>query len=331
MNARAAAALASVLAICACAAPSAPPARPVAAGPQITIVARKVPFSEAQPQRRAEGRFVYAGGLQLTSPDTPRLHGLSDLKVWPDGRLLAVGDEGDLFEAQLVLDRAGRLAGVGQGVLSSLEGEDGRPLSAGGKRESDSEGIAELADGSRLVSLERDDRILLYPKRGGPPRRAPSPDVAFPDNLGMEALAADPAAGPDAYVVGAEGAGRTWTCRLSAGCVETATVTKPQDAGLTAVAPLPNGGRAYLLRSFSLLQGVRVTLRIVAANGATVDELKLAPPLTVDNFEGLAALPRRDGSVRFYLVSDDNFSPLQRTLLLALDWRPARKAGGHGS
>ena len=43
---------------------------------------------------------------------------------------------------------------------------------------------------------------------------------------------------------------------------------------------------------------------------------------TVDNLEGLAALPQRDGSIRFYLISDDNFSKLQRTLLLAFDWRP---------
>jgi hypothetical protein len=65
-----------------------------------------------------------------------------------------------------------------------------------------------------------------------------------------------------------------------------------------------------------------VTLRITAADGSTLDELRFAPPLTTDNYEGIAALPRPDGSVRFYLISDDNFSRLQRTLLLAFDWSP---------
>lgn len=99
-------------------------------------------------------------------------------------------------------------------------------------------------------------------------------------------------------------------------------VAKPEEFGLTAVAPLPGGGRVYLLRAFSVLQGVRITLRIVGADGATLDELRLAAPLTADNFEGVAALPRPDGSLRLYLLSDDNFSSLQRTLLLAFDWRP---------
>jgi hypothetical protein len=286
------------------------------------VEARPVPFDVTDPLRDHVGRFTYAGGLVLTSPDTGRLHGLSDLKVWPDGRLLSVGDEGDLFEARLVLDARGRLAGVTDGQLRPLIGEDGRPLPEEGKDEADSEGIAELANGDRLVSLERDDRILLYPAAGGPPRRVPAPDEHFPYNLGMEGLAEDPEAGSDAYVVGGEASGQTWICHLSSGCQASVRVRKDQEQGLSAVATLPGGRRAYLLRAFSPLKGVRVTLRVTDAQGATLDELALAAPLTVDNYEGVAALPRPDGTVRFYLISDDNFSRLQRTLLLALDWRP---------
>lgn len=314
-------ALAASLALGACTAQPPLPSHPVAAGPGITVRTTPVALGGYRAPDRI-GDFAYAGGLELTSSDTSRLHGLSDLKIWPDGRLLSVSDEGDLFEARIVLDASGRLTSVSDGRLSPLPGEDGQPLSSGGKRESDSEGIAELADGERLVSLERDDRILLYPAGGGTPRRAPSPNVVFPDNLGMEALAADPASGPDAYIAGGEASGQTWVCRLGAGCRDSALVAKSEEFGLTAVAPLPGGGRAYLLRAFSVLQGVRVTLRVVGADGTTLDELKLAAPFTVDNFEGLAALPGRDGTIRFYLISDDNFSKLQRTLLLAFDWRP---------
>ncbi|MDB5421700.1 MAG: hypothetical protein JWR59_1647, partial [Brevundimonas sp.] len=65
-----------------------------------------------------------------------------------------------------------------------------------------------------------------------------------------------------------------------------------------------------------------IDLRITDAAGRTVDEMELRGPLTVDNFEGLAAVPKPDGGVRFYLISDDNFSSAQRTLLLAFDWKP---------
>jgi len=308
--------------LAACAAAPALPAHPQPADGAVAIDARPVPLNPQAPRQDRVGAFVYAGGLELASRDTSRLHGLSDLKIWPDGRLLAVSDEGDLLDARLTLDAAGRPAGLAEARLNPLRGEDGSPLSAAGKNEADAEGIAELADGTRLVSLERDDRILAYPPGGGPPRRAPALDEKFPFNLGMEALAADPAAGPDAYLVGGEASGRTWACRLSSPCVEGPTVEKPQDAGLSAMAALPGGRRAYLLRAFSPLQGVRVWLRVVDASGATLDEIKLAAPLTADNFEGLAALPRPGGSVRFYLISDDNFSSLERTLLLAFDWRP---------
>ena len=55
-----------------------------------------------------------------------------------------------------------------------------------------------------------------------------------------------------------------------------------------------------------------------------VDEMTMAPPLTVDNFEGIAVVPRATGGIRLYLVSDDNGSATQRTYLLAFDWQPAR-------
>ena len=42
---------------------------------------------------------------------------------------------------------------------------------------------------------------------------------------------------------------------------------------------------------------------------------RLAPPLTVDNFEGLA-VTREGGATILWMVSDDNLFLLQRTLLL---------------
>ena len=298
------------------------PKEPVQAGPAINIQATALEFDPKDPAKKNLGAFTWAGGVELKSDQTSRLHGLSDLKIWPDGRVLAVGDEGDLLEAHLVLDYAGHLTGLKDARLTPVIGEDGQPAASRGKVESDAEGIAELANGDRLISLEEHDRILLYPHAGGPPRPAPMPDVAFTPNAGMEALAAYPKAGADAYVVGIEATGDTFICRLSAACTKDRTVDLKDGYELSAIEVLSGGRTAYLLRAFDPLRGVRVILRIVGANGLVEDQLELARPYTIDNFEGLAAAPSPSGGLRFYLISDDNFSKAQRTLLVAFDWRP---------
>lgn len=295
------------------------PPHPVAADGTIRIATEPVPLNPGRPGQTGVGRFTYAGGVALTSQDTARLHGLSDLLVEPDGRLIAISDEGDLLEARVVLDRRGGLAGVTGARISPLAGPDGQPLP--GKLEADSEGLALLPNGDRLVSFELRHRIWLYPAAGGPPREAPSPQVAFPPNGGMEALAADPAAGPDAYIAGGEESAQLFHCRLSTGCTPGAAVERPgPEFGLVALRRLPDQRTAYLLRAWDPLRGNRIVLKIGGPQGE-VDRLELSRPLTVDNFEAMAAVPIR-GGLRFYLLSDDNFQRIQRTLLVAFDWRP---------
>jgi hypothetical protein len=321
--------LAAALALAGCAAPApAPlPTAPLPYGAAIRIDAQPVPLNPQRPRQDRIGRFVYAGGVVLTSTDTARLHGLSDLKVWPDGRLLAQGDQSDQLEARLVLGPDGRLQGLTDAHLGALKDARGVDLYAGGEREFDSEGIAELPDGDRLVSFEQHDRILLYPRAGGPPRPAPYPQIAYVDNKGMEALVADPSVAPDAYRVGIEATGATFLCRLSTGCTPTGRIDL-EGLELSGMDLLPGGRTAYLLRSYSAVSGNVVRLKIVDRSGAVVDKMEISRPLTVDNFEGVAAVPQAGGAIRFYLISDDNFGTYnghptdQKTLLLAFDWRP---------
>ena len=42
---------------------------------------------------------------------------------------------------------------------------------------------------------------------------------------------------------------------------------------------------------------------------------QITPPISIDNFEGLAVFPEEKGGAIIYILSDDNFSPFQRTLL----------------
>lgn len=315
----AALAAAAVLAACA---PQAPqlPRYAVHAGPDVAVAAQPVALNPKDPAQIALGNFAYAGGIALTSQQTSRLHGLSDIEVGHSGRLIAISDEGDLFTARLVLDPAGRLTGLAEARLTQLAGLDGKPLP--GKAEADAEGLAILGDGDMLVSFERDHRIWRYPANGGPPKPAPAPDATFPENGGMEALAADPMLGAGAYIAGGEESGQTWSCSLTSACVVGPRVPLSDGFNLVAARRLSGGRTAWLLRAFDPLRGARAELRVVNSAGQVLDSFRLANPLTVDNFEGLAAVERADGRVRFYLVSDDNFAAIQRTLLLAFDWNP---------
>lgn len=294
------------------------PTAPVAAGASITVQAVSVPLNPEAPDQSALGDFTYAGGLQLSSPDTSRFHGLSDLVVDTNGRLTAISDEGDLIEGQLVFEND-RLAGLTGVTLNALSGLDGKPLP--NKEMSDAEGLALLANGDRLVSFERVSRIWLYPATGGPPRAIPAPEAQFPLNSGLEALAADPERGADAYVTGAEETGQTWLCRLDTPCVDGPQVAKAAEFGLVALRRLPGDQTAYLLRAWDRLRGNRIVLSVQGPAGE-VARMEMARPLTVDNFEGVHFTPQPEGGYRVYILSDDNFSSSQRTLLLAFDWTP---------
>jgi hypothetical protein len=285
----------------------------------IRVDAVSVPLDPRDPSVTALGDFFYAGGLWLTSRQTDRFRELSDIAVTGQDRLTAVGDGGVLFRTRLVFDADQRLIGVADASLAPLMGEDGKPLINSPR--ADAEGLAILANGDRLVSFEREHRIWLYPATGGRPRAVPSPAAKFPLNFGMEAIAADPGVGPDAYVVGEEMSGKTWTCRLTMPCVEGRTVEKPGEFGLVAMNDLGESTVAYLLRAYDPFRGSRIMLQILRST-TVIAQMDLALPLTVDNFEGLASVPSPNGRTRFYLMSDDNGSSSQRTLLLAFDWRP---------
>jgi hypothetical protein len=302
------------------AAPQPCPVTTAPIGSSISVDTVPLALNPQNPSDLSVGEFRYAGGLELTSRQTVRLHELSDMFVTGTDRLTAIGDEGILFDACLILDRSQRLVGVRDAHLTLLTGEDGKPLSD--KAETDAEGLTQLPNGDRLVSFERHHRIWLYPASGGPPHPVPSPKADLPSNEGMEGLAADPESGTDAYLVGAERTGDVWTCRLSStACIKRPSVDKPEEFGLVAISRLPRKQTAFLLRAFDPARGPRITLKILRET-TLVAQMDMAAPMTIDNFEGMAAVPWADGRIRFYLISDDNSSPSQRTLLLAFDWRP---------
>jgi hypothetical protein len=253
--------------------------------------------------------------------------------VLNDNRVVAIGDEADWYEGRIVLDGAGRLVGFTDARWALMRDERGRPFQ--NKSQGDSEGLAQLADGRFAVSFERTNLIRIYDfNRDGPfgaaemgPQLA---DVArLPANASFEALAA----GAGVLVTGVEGGGDPttpmWVVPLDATTPTPPRFAYPLGEGfsLTGMDALPDGGFVALERFYAPAIGPRARITRIAPdafdNGSgvlAVEELALlAAPLRLDNFEGVSAVRMPDGGTRIYIISDNNGSRRQRTLLYAFD------------
>ena len=101
------------------------------------------------------------------------------------------------------------------------------------------------------------------------------------------------------------------------------SVKRIGDFDLTDCALTPKGDLLVLERSFSRFRGVAMRIRRVALAsihpGATIDGPVLIEAdmgYQIDNMEGLSVHRAADGALVLTLISDDNFSMIQRTVLL---------------
>ena len=294
----------------------------------LPLSAVAVPLDAQDPARQDVGRLRYCGGLVLRSAN-PAFGGLSGLRAGPGGRLLAISDTGNWVTFTTV-ERGGRLVGVNAGTIAPLLDQNGAPPSS--KTAADAESVEwDPATGDAIVSFEQDHRRQVY--RGIDPADSASfghPAVAvlrdpataaWPANGGGEAIAR--LADGSLAIFEEEG-------QDAQGFASVLTIG-PQGTVQSRYAP-PRGFRPtdtfaldahtllVLNRHFSPLDGLAaaLTLVIIGPDMPSREIARLAPPLAVDNMEGLALV--RDGARTYvYLVSDDNFSQLQRTLLLKFE------------
>ena len=292
----------------------------------ISLSTRPVVLDPTDRAVRQVGRLHFLGGLDLRS-DEAAFGGLSGLDVTDDGRLTAVTDRGHWFTASIVRDRTGRLVDLTDRALGPLLDPRGRPV-AGEWR--DAEALERLPNGDWLVSFEGRHRVWRYAAETGGLQGRPTPFptpkgiAAAPLNGGLEALTPL----PDGRVLMlAESLRRTGGSRagwlVGEGRIEPLGYRTERDFKPTDAALLPNGDVLVLSRYFKLLGGFKARLERIPAGaiegGAVLKgELlaRFAPPLTVDNFEGVAVARDADGATLVYILSDDNFHFLQRTLLL---------------
>jgi hypothetical protein len=86
---------------------------------------------------------------------------------------------------------------------------------------------------------------------------------------------------------------------------------------------LPSGELLVLERKFSLLVGVGIRIRRIPLAAVAPDAVVDGPVIfaadlgeEIDNMEGIDASVTPEGDTVLTMVSDDNFSLIQRTLLL---------------
>jgi hypothetical protein len=296
----------------------------------IRVYAEPIPLDPRDPRHIQLGNFRYAGGVHLVSDQSLFLHGISDLKVRPDGSFLAQSDVAYQFEGKVLLDRHDQLVGISVSRILPMKDEKGDRLFPIGQQEYDSEGVAELPNGDRISTFEHHDRALLYPKDGGPPRPIPFPPGKYAVNESFEAVMADPSVAPDAYRVGVEPTGKTWLCRVSTTC-EPGPDIDLEGLELVGFERVPDGRIAVLLRRFTAERGNVVRVVILDKAWTKVDEMEISAPLTQENFEGVGVVPGRNGALRIYLICDDNFGIFdnkptgQKTLMMAFDWTPPKE------
>lgn len=265
------------------------------------------------------GRAEVLGVAQLKS-SRQWFGGISGFSF--DGRTVtAINDAGHWLHFDLRLDPEGRPVGASNLEIAPLGGLDGS------KDDGDAEDVAWTPVGW-LVSFERRHRLLLYPDglSGQPVRQhAPEGIERQPNNGGLEAVAR--LRDGRLLLLSEEGAdsGGGWGWIGTPGAWSRVSYHREGAFQPTAAAQLPDGDILVTERRFTLIGGVALRLvRLPLADlkpGAAItgqEVLRLEPPLLVDNFEGLAIHQRADGRAVAYIMSDDNFNPLQATLLLAV-------------
>jgi len=288
-----------------------------------------VALDPSDPARTRIGRLEYRGGL-----DIPRMGqnigGLSGLRWDPDsGRLLAITDDArwvwitpDESDEQLT-----GIAAIESGDLLGLQGEI-----LTGKEQGDSESLTRSVDGGWLIGFERDHRVWRYPDLTG----RPEPTAIDPEELlgplgennGLEALASsqnvvigcaeqvDDQAVGICFTLAEERPAQTFPIGATSATGDTGAL--PTDADMSA-----DGMLFVLWRSYSPADGNAAMIHIKLPGEPPTEVMVLRPPLSVDNFEGLAVREEttNDGQSRtfLYIVSDDNFSGGQRTLLMKFE------------
>ena len=305
------------------------PAPPV----KIEVSAKPIAAFEVRDAgRRQFGALEFRGGLELTSPHKD-FGGLSGIRLESDGaRFLAITDKGNWLRARIIY-QGDTPAGITDAEMAPILGAEGKPLAARGWY--DTEALVGDGVGTVYVGIERVHQIVKfdYGKRGllarGTPIALPREMKTMPSNKGVEGLVVVPKGMPLAGALIAiseralDPAGNTRGWLIGGPSPGDFTIKRSDDFDIGDATLTPGGDLILLERHFSWLRGVAMRIRRIPLASVKPGALLDGPVLIsadygfqIDNMEGIAAHRTAAGETVLTLVSDDNFSSLQRTLLL---------------
>jgi hypothetical protein len=304
----------------------------VTAPVSIEVNARPLPSFDTRDRQHVRfGALEYRSGLILTSRFRG-FGGLSGLRLDAKGeRFIAISDKGSWFTGRIVY-RGREMIGLDDVEAAPMLGPDGRPITARGWF--DSESIA--LDGPFVyIGLERVNQLLRFDFSKGFTRSrgevVPLPPAAkkLPYNKGLEALVMVPRGLPLAGTLialserGLDPQGNLIAFLVGGPSPGQFSVRRRDNFDISDAVLLASGDLLVLERKFSWLAGIGIRIRRIAlktlAPGAVVDGPSIFDAdlgHEIDNMEGIDAHVTPEGDTVLTMVSDDNFSMIQRTLLL---------------
>jgi hypothetical protein len=315
--------------------PETPPS--VAAAGSLAVTTSPLLLNRDDPAQTRIGQLKFLGAVQIRSTD-PLFGGVSGLragKATPDGvQMLAVSDTGNWF-AFTTIETAGRLTGIAHAVLAPLVQPDGKPPTR--KSDVDAEALEwDPETGAALIAYEQDHRFAWL-SNVSPTSLTSRPDrtehltemAAWPANGGAEATALLPDGTRIAFAESKRHPDGSLIALLTrGGTTREIAVTGLDGFSPTDAVALDATTILLLHRRFTPLGGIGAAVTRVDLAPALAKTppqplpatllAQWAPPLTLDNMEGLAI--HKLGDRRFvYVISDDNLNSLQRTILMKFE------------
>jgi hypothetical protein len=313
--------------------PIAPDEFTVAVPVSIEVNARPIPFFDTSDRARVRfGALEYRSGLILTSRFRG-FGGISGFRLDPKGeRFIAVSDRASWFTGRIVY-HGREMTGLDDVEAAPLLGPDGRPITARGWYDSESLAL----DGSVVyVGIERVHRVLRYDfakgftrSRGEEVPLPPAWRKQLPSNKGLEALMVVPKGFAQGGTLiglserGLDADGNIVGFLIGGKTPGQFSIRRTDKFDISDGVLLPSGDLLVLERKFSWLSGIGIRIRRLPlkalAPGAVVDgpaifEADLGQE--VDNMEAIDAHVTPEGDTVLTLLSDDNFSMIQRNLIL---------------
>jgi hypothetical protein len=304
----------------------------VTAPVSIEVKARPLPSFDTRDHSHVRfGSLEYRSGLILTS-GFRGFGGLSGIRLDAKGeRFISFSDKGSWFTGRIVY--SGRaMTGLADVEAAPMIGPDGRPITARGWF--DSESIA--LDGSLVyIGLERVNQVLRFDFSKGFTRSrgevVPMPPAVkkLPFNKGLEALVFVPKGMPLAGTLiaiserGLDAKGNLIAFLVGGPTPGQFSVRRTDNFDVSDAVLLPSGDLLILERKFSWLGGLGIRIRRIPLKSLSPGAVVEGPAIfnadlgqEVDNMEGIDAHVTAEGDTVLTMVSDDNFSMIQRTLLL---------------